>query len=409
MNHRGGDSIFGRYLTLAGANFLAAVFGFFVAALLARQFGPTGFGIISLAATLVSYAMVISNCGTSLYAVRAVAVGQNSLEQMIPAVISIRLLLSIVVLAGLVASAYYVPKLYESRHLILLFGITLFSNAILLLWVPQAVHKTHAVAASNVMLQFLYLGLLYLLLLFNSELYMAPIALIAAEVMVAVGLMLSIRRYVSGVKALSGPGAMLAILRESAPIGLTQFVRTIALASDLVILGLMSTYSDVGIYSAAYKLFLFMMSLAGAYFVILLPRIAEISTSNRLIATELRQSFLRVLPIVAGAVIVVWLIADLLINLLFGVAYAGAADVLRILSLAIIANIVARHYRQVLLAKKMPTTDLKLSGISAVVHLLAKVLLIPFLGIVGAALGTLIGEISLMIGQRIAVMRDIKP
>ncbi len=126
-----------------------------------------------------------------------------------------------------------------------------------------------------------------------------------------------------------------------------------------------------------------------------------------MIIKELRQSFLRVLPVMTGAVIAVWFIADFLINLLFGVDYAEAAHVLRILSLAIVANIIARHYRQVLLVKKMQHTDLKLSTISAVVHLLSKLLLIPLFGIIGCALGTLVGEIALMIGQRSAVNRDL--
>jgi O-antigen/teichoic acid export membrane protein len=399
------QSILGRYISLAGANFLSAIFGFLVAALLARQFGPAGFGAISLATTLVSYAIVLSNCGTVLHAVRTVAMGQSSLEQMIPAVISIRLLLSIVVFMLLVAAAYLIPQLFESRQLIVLFGLTLFSNAVLLIWVPQAIHRTHAISVSRVMLQFLNLCLLYLFLQFSSSLYVAPAALIIAEIVVAFGLMLSIRSYVTGVNPLPSFGAMKEVLRESAPIGMTQLVRALALASDLLILGLMTVVADVGIYATAYKLYLFLLSLGGAYFVILLPRIAELAASNSLMLQELRLSFKRSLPIVAGVIIIIWFIADLLIELLFGAGYGEAANVLRILSLAMLANIIGRHFRQVLLARKMQAIDLKQSSISAGVHLLSKVLLIPFFGIIGCALGTLIGEITLIIGQALAVRK----
>jgi len=401
------QSIFSRYISLAGANFLSAIFGFLVAALLARQFGPAGFGAISLATSLVSYAIVISNFGTVLHAVRMVAMGENSLEQMIPVVISIRLLLGIILFMLLSVAAYLIPQLYESRHLIVLFAMTLFSNAILLTWVPQAVHRTHAISASRVMLQFLNLGLLYLFLQFDSSLYMAPIALIMAEIMVAFGLILSIRSYVKGVNPLPGFAAMKAVLRECSPIGMTQLVRALALASDLVILGMMSVYSDVGIYATAYKLYLFLLSLGSAYFVILLPRIAERAASNSLILKELRLSFRRVLPVVTGVVIVIWFSADLLIELLFGAGYGGAADVLRVLSVAMFANVIGRHFRQVLLAKKMQAIDLKQSGFSAGVHLVSKILLIPFFGIIGCALGTLIGELTLIIGQAMAVRKEI--
>ena len=399
------QSILSRYISLAGANFLSAIFGFLVAALLARQFGPAGFGAVSLAATLVSYAIVLSNCGTVLHAVRMVAKGENSLEQMIPLVVTIRLLLGIAVFILLVAAAYLVPQFFESRHLIVLFAMTLFSNAIILTWVPQAIHRTHAIAVSRVLLQFLNLCLLYLFLQFNPGLYVAPIALIIAETVVAVGLILSIRSYVKAVDPLPSFAAMKAVLRESAPIGMTQLVRALALASDLLILGVMSVYSDVGIYASAYKLYLFLLSLGGAYFVILLPRLAERAASNSLILKELRLSFKRALPVVTGVIIIVWLIADLLIGVLFGAGYEGAADVLRILSLAMLANIIGRHFRQVLLAKKMQAIDLKQSSISAAVHLVSKILLIPFFGVIGCAVGTLIGELTLIIGQALAVRK----
>lgn len=407
MTESGSHSILSRYISLAGGSFLASIFGFLVAALLARHFGPSGFGVISLAANLASYALVLSLCGMNIYAVRAVAMGQNSLQRLIPAVIFIRLSLGLIVFAGLALCAFTIPPLYELRYLILFFGITLFSNALLLQWVPQAVHKTHSVAIANVMLQFLNLCILYFLLKFNSSLYMAPIAVILAEFLVAAGLILSIRSYVTGVEAVPGVSALIAIIRESAPIGMTQLVRTFAMASDIILLGMMTTYSDVGIYASAYKLFLFMLSLGGAYFIILLPRIAERAGSDSLIYGELRQSFKRVLPLMLVAVVMLWLIADFLISLLFGTDYTGASDVLRILSLAIVANIVGRHYRQVLIVKKLQKTDLKISSISALVHLLAKLLLIPLFGIIGCALGTLVGELSLMIGQRLVVTKEI--
>lgn len=401
------QTILGRYISLAGASFLSAIFGFLIASLLARQFGPAGFGAISLATSLVSYAIVVSNCGTILHAVRMVAMGQSTLEQMIPVVVYIRLLLGTVVFILIAVAAYLIPQLYESRHLFVLFALTLFSNAILLTWVPQAVHRIHAISASKVMLQFLNLALLFLFLQFDSSLYIAPIALIIAEVMVAFGLILSIRRYVTRVNPLPDFGAMKAVLWESTPIGMTQMVRALTLASDLLILGLMGIYSDVGIYAAGFKLYLFLLTMGSAYFVILLPRIAERAASNNLIFKELRLSFKRVLPIMTVVVIVVWLVADLLIEILFGAGYGGAADVLRVLSVASLASIIANHYRQVLLVKKMQAIDLKKTSISAFVHLSSKLLLIPFFGIIGCALGTLIGEIALTIGLALAVRKEV--
>lgn len=402
------QSIFSRYVSLAGANFISAVFGFIIAALLARQFGPAGFGEISLVASLVSYLLVLANCGTGLHAVRVVAMGQSTLETMIPTVVTLRLILGAGVFLLLVLSTYLIPKLNDSRLLVLLYGLTLFSNAISLMWAPQAVHRTNSLAIAKVFLQFINLSVLYLLLLFDSQLYMVPIAVLIAELMVAAGLFISIQPYVGRLAKLPTFKTMLALLRESAPIGATQLVRAVVLASDLIIIGLLLPWGEVGVYAVSFKIFLFLLGLGSAYFVILLPKLAEVSHSIASISIELRASFKRVFPIVLSAAVVIWVSADVMIDQLFGSGYDQSAAVLRVLSIAFVVNITGRHYRQVLLVKKMQVKDLRLSGISAVAHFVSKLVLVPFFGILGCAVGTVLGEIVLFVSQRIAALKVLK-
>ena len=148
-------SLLARYSILSTANLLAAVFGFLVVALLARHFGPAGFGQITLAAAIVSYVLVAATCGLGVHAVRYVASGKSSLESMVPMVVSIRLCLGVLAFGALAACAYSIPTLHDSRYLIFLFGITLFSDIFLMLWVPQAMHRSNINAATEVVRPFL--------------------------------------------------------------------------------------------------------------------------------------------------------------------------------------------------------------------------------------------------------------
>lgn len=372
---------------------------------MAREFGPSGFGEISLAASLISYALALANCGTGIHAVRVVAMGQSTLETMIPIVVTLRVILGSLVFALLLLAVYSIPKLFESRQLILLFGLTLFTNAISLMWVPQAIHRTNSMAVATVMLQLLNLSALFLFLSVSTSLHVAPLAVVVAEVLVALGLLATIRTYVGKLTPLPAPRTLLSTLRESAPIGMTQLVRAFALASDLLIVGLLLPWTEVGMYAASFKIFLFMLSLGSVYFVILLPRLAELSESDTSMAKELRDSFIRVLPLLFAATLGTWILADFMINILFGSDYDRSGTILRILSIAVVANIVGKHYRQVLLVKKMQNKDLETSGVSAVVHIAAKLALVPFFGIVGCAVGALIGELVLMVRQRAAVKK----
>jgi O-antigen/teichoic acid export membrane protein len=403
------QSLLARYSILFTANFLAAISGFLVVVLLARHFGPSGFGKITLAVSIVGYMLVAATFGLNVHAVRAVANGKSSLEDMIPMIITIRLALAILSFLVIAASAYAIPMLYESRYLIFLFGVTLFSDILLMLWVPQTMHRTNIIAATEVLRPFLNLLLLYVLLLLDSSLYLAPIAKVTADILAGIGLILFIRRHTGALKPVPGLGALKSVLRESAPIGVSQVMRTFALATDLIILGLMTGYVEVGVYAAAYRFFLFFLTLGGAYFVILLPRLATISNSVNLLKKELHSSFQRVLPLLGIGLIGVFLSADFLILTLFGDGYSDAGGVLRILSVAAAVSIVARQYRQVLLVKNMQTVELRWSTISAAAHVLSKIVLIPAMGTMGCALGTLIGELFLFFGQRRAVRNVLVP
>lgn len=407
MNAAGSQGILVRYAALAAANFVASVFGFLVAALLARSLGPENFGAISLAIAVVSVAVMAATLGTNLYAVRAVAARQATLEEMIPAIVLIRVILGTVVFILLVGVTFVVPKLHECRELIWLFSLTLFTDAILLIWVPQAIHSTNMVAACSALLQLANFLLVYGLLLVCPSIYIAPVAKITADILVATGLMLSIRSYTGSLKPLPDLSGIKAILKECAPIGFTQLIRCLALTSDLIILGIISNLIDTGFYAAAQKLFLFLHSLGGAYFIILVPRLASLSDSNALLNQEIRNSLRTMLPVLIAVLVSIWIGADILMQVLFGDAYGAAADVLRVLALAAFAAMILGHHRNLLLVKKQDKLVFRLTLASCVLHIGAKIVLIPFMGILGCALGTLIGEVFMMIVLWLAASRSM--
>lgn len=406
MNPAQNQPILLRYATLAGAHLIAGAFGFLVAALLARNFGPAGFGAIALATSITSYALVATVLGTDFYAVRAVAARQASLEQMIPIVIFIRFLLSTIVFLLIALGTCLLPKLQESRVLIGLFSLTFFTDAILLIWVPQALHRTNTVAVCNALLQLINFLSLYCFLLVSSSIYMAPAAKIFADILVACGLMLSIRGYTGRLHRLPDLAGIRSIVRDCAPLGVTQLIRGIALASDLIILGLVSNLADTGVYAAAHKLYFFLLSLGGAYFVILVPRLAAISASGGSLQREVRASLIRVLPVLTAALALVWAGSDMLVKLLFGDVYADAAGILRVLALAAFAGVIFGHHRNLLLVKRRQGVVLRLTIASSALHICLKAILIPIVGILGCALGTLIGEVFLVIALWLAARRS---
>ena len=88
--------------------------------------------------------------------------------------------------------------------------------------------------------------------------------------------------------------------------------------------------------------------------------------------------------------------ADVL-GLLFPDDFLGAQSSLRYLLGALLASTLAGQLRYALMAMNRQVTDMRNTGASAVVHVAAKVALIPLFGIEGAAIGCLAGEVTLLV------------
>ncbi len=134
------------------------------------------------------------------------------------------------------------------------------------------------------------------------------------------------------------------------------------------------------------------------YFVVLLPHLATHAAGATKFFTErLNSSLRRSLAVVGPLTVVGWLFAELILHLLFPRASDAATGVCRILIPAVPVNLVAGHFRMALIALGRQRLDARPVAIGAIVHVAAKLLLIPALGLIGAAWGTLVGETVLML------------
>ena len=390
-------SIAGRYAVLTGANLLAAVAGFLAVLSIVEHFGPAGLGDTSLALAVVGYALTIAACGTQLHAVRRVAAAPETVGTVVGTVMLVRLGVGLATYLGLIALLTVVPGLAEIRLLSALFALSIFTNAFNVSWVGQALHRTSVLAAANFATQLLYLLGLWSFLAWRPALTTVAGCKVAADLTVTLALVLWLRQRVGPIERPGSPRELWRTLSQAAPLGGTKLLRTLALGSDLLLVGLLVSRRELGHYAGAMKLFMLLMSLAAAYFVILLPRLAQRAEGGGALAHEVTASLGRVLPVAIPAVVGLALFARPLLAGLFEPSFTTAALALRLLGLAFLANLIGRHFRQVLLVRGRQTTDLRLTSFAAAVHVTLKIALIPWLGLTGAALGTLLGETTLML------------
>ncbi|MGE5194507.1 MAG: oligosaccharide flippase family protein [Deltaproteobacteria bacterium] len=383
--------LFGAELASRGLRFLADI-------LLVRHFGQSAFGQLNVAQSLAVQGIWVSTCGLNTAGVRSVAATAETAQSIAATVVVLRCCLASIAWAGIAGLSWLVPQYRDSFQLVALYGLTLFTAAFNIGWVAQGRGQVRPMGLAMLAAHLAYLGGVQLVISHAWPLVSIPLVLVVAEAITAAALWWGIVRGIGPVIRPLPLTAALRFLREALPIGGTNLLRGIMPGSDVLLLGLFLGKAEVGQYAAALKLYSLGSALLAAYFAVLFPHLASraagsIANVKAAMATGIRRSFLAAVPITAVAL----LLAPGVLRFLYGPDFDGATGVLRILLLVLPLQLLAGHWRAALVAAGRQRYDLGLVACGAVVHVGAKLTLIPAVGIGGAAWGTFAGEATLLL------------
>jgi O-antigen/teichoic acid export membrane protein len=375
-----------------GLRFLADV-------VLANHFGEQVFGRLSLAQTLAIQAMGLSTCGLDTAGAREVAQRAVSAQSLAATIVALRLGLGLIGWGTLAVVALVIPQFQSRFQLAVLYGLSIFSGALTVGWVAQGRGRFNVVGLAALATHLGYFCGIGLAAQAGWPPVCVPLLLVLSETLTALGLWIWMLRTIGPAAHPLPLGASLKLLRDSVPIGLANYLRLLTIGSDLLLLGLFATTdAELGQYGVGFRLYSAGISVLSVYFVVLLPHLAKHATeSPRVFKSALYTSLQFSLAVVGPLTVVGWLFAGFILHLLFPRASDAAANVCQVLMLAVSVNLIAGHFRTAFVARGRQRLDFALVAVGAVVHVAAKLVLIPLLGMIGAAWGTVVGEIVLML------------
>lgn len=180
---------------------------------------------------------------------------------------------------------------------------------------------------------------------------------------------------------------------------LILFVNSIAISiyvnSDITMLGFFESDAQVGVYSFASKIYNLLKQLINAVIVVSVPRIAYIIKNKPLeYKTFLNRIFsalnIVLLPLVVG----MFFMSDSMILIAGGEQYIAGDAALKVLSVATLFAIYASLFTNcVLIVNRQEKLCLKATVVSAIVNVGLNFILMPTIGMIGAAITTVIAEL----------------
>lgn len=383
---------------LIGDKLLRMGVGLLVGVWVARYLGPEQFGILNYAMAFVALFGVLAGLGLNGIVVRDLVTNPENAKETLGTTFLLQFLggwLSF----GLVVFAINFARPDDSMTKLLVavlgFATVLKCTDVVRYWFEFKVQSKYVVWMENGI--FLVLAIVKGALILMGAPLMAFVWVAFAEsAFVAIGLLVV---YVCRVGRLSEWRVQCTrgkkLLNDSWPLILSGLAIMVYMRIDQIMLGQMMGDEAVGIYSAAVRVsevwyFIPMTIVASVFPSILRTR----KHSESLYHQRLQVLYNTMVALALCVALPMTFLSGWIVNFLFGSAYAEAGPVLALhiwsalfvfLGVASGSGYLAEHLQMLALGRTL---------LGAIVNLLANLFLIPLFGILGAAMGTLVAQMS---------------
>lgn len=361
-----------------------------------RVLGATGIGIYSFGNSIVSYMLLISALGLSNYATREGAAIRDNREKFTAfakEVYSINLIMTFFAYVVLASLLVFWNKLVSYRETILIQSIAIILTTLGADWVNSVFEDYIYITIRYIVVQIISLICLLLFVRTPEDLFKYVFIATMATVGGNIFNIFYIKRYVklkfvlhTNFKKHIVP--MLILFANSVAL-------TIYLNSDITILGVLSTDSNVGIYTIATKIYTLVKTVINALVFVTVPRFSfylahdEKYKYDNTFSNIYNVLLLLISPVAVG----LFVEAKKVLVVVAGEEYISGACSLRILCVAIAFGVLSCLYcYSVLMPNRLEKYFLYSTIIAAIMNILLNVVLIPYFNMAGAAATTLIAE-----------------
>lgn len=363
--------------------------------LLARYLGVEQFGQYATVIAFVNLFMVFNDLGFSRYSLLEGSRDKQQLGYLLGNGLIIEALMSIVlyvVMAVIINTLGYSAVVIE-LFVILAIAELLFESRKIYQSTLQSLTKFHLISWQ----QIIYSTLFFLLVL-GAVLYKPEVKLIAYLQLFVSALMfliylLFVFRYIRPVFKLAKiPG----LLKKSWIFCVSSVFFIIYFQIATVLLSVMKSEVEVGLYSAVYRLIVALYMIPQIIFQVALPYIYKFSLENTEKFHRITHSIQKYLLAIAIPItIICWLGAEPIIRLVYGKEYLSAAVVMKVISFVIVIRFFTYASAESITAINKQKIRAAIEGITAVLNVVLNLILIPKYSYTGSAIATLISEFVL--------------
>ena len=373
---------------------------------LARKLGAEGNGIYGYTISIVTYFILFGSLGINLYGQREIAYNQKNEKNRSKVFYELIILKTITMLLS--ASIFYFifcrNGSYSIYYKILL--IEMLANILDISWFYQGIEEFKKIVIRNFTIKIISLACIFIFIKSPSDLGKYLLIYVLSTLLGSVLLWIDLKKYVNKPKKLK--------LFHHLPMIMALFIPQIAIqiytVLDKTMIGvILNDMNEVGYYEQSQKIIKILLTIITAVGTVMLPRLANCFAEKnyeqikRYMYKTFSFVFMLAFPLMTGIAVV----SNNFAPLFFGEGYEKVPLIMQVLSMIVLfismSNITGTQY---LLSTKRQKEFTISVVIGAIVNFLFNLLFIYYFKSVGAAIATVIAELSVTVVQFYYVRKD---
>lgn len=368
-----------------------------------RILGPGGIGKVSFATSLITYFNIFAQLGIPTYGIKECAKVRDDREKLtktVQEIFIINLFTMVISYIFLFIAVLSIPKLQNEKILYLIIGPTIFLNTLGMEWLYKGLEEYTYITSRSLIFKLISLLSLFILVREKNDYILYSITTVLASSASYIMNFIHLRKYID-----LRPVKIYDFRRHIKPIIILfamSCATTIYTNLDTVMLGFIKSDLDVGYYNAAVKVKGILVNVVCSLGTVLLPRcsyyieLGMIEEFKRICKKALNFVFVLALPLM----VYFMLFSKPAIFFLSGTQFSESIlPMIIIMPTLLFIGLTNILGMQILLPLGKEKELLKSVVAGAIVDLIINLLLISKLASIGAAIGTVVAEFTVLIFQ----------
>ena len=341
--------------------------------------------------SIVSYFSLFAMLGIGVYGTKQIAAASD-VSSAFWNIYAIQLIASILAISVYVISIFSIPQMGGILPLIV--GITLFANMIDISWLFSGKEDFKKITIRNVVVRIIGVISIFTFVKSSDDLYLYVFLIVIFDFLGQFVMWVPAKKFIK--RPSFNGNDIKKNLHPIVLLFLPQVAISLYVVLDRTLLGLLGSYSDVGIYEQGQKLISILLKVVSSLGVVMLPRVANLLSErkDREAQNMVKFSFilynLIIFPMIFGLIAV----NEVFVKFFLGQNFQDVKYVLYIIVFNIMfvgwTNILGY---QVLVVRNKNKEFMLSTTIPAFVSMAVNIAVIPFFGYIGASITSVVVEI----------------